>query len=164
MKNLLITIVLRILLIISFAIFAFVLVKNAQLSDMFLKREISFEYYMENEVNTGLYNVVALFFATLNSWYTHYQSKKRNNGRIIMKEIVIPEMIHDDERESEITGKSAKAAFSIMFVFSFILMASFSLVPYALNNPLSYAVFAIASLPIVGFIAYFIVSKVLYSR
>lgn len=164
MRNLTITVILRICLIMSFAVLVFVLVKNSQLSDMFLKREISYEYYKENELKVGWYQLVALFFAATNSMYTQNQSKKRNNGRIKMKEIVVPEMTHDDERESEITGKSAKSAFSFMFVFSFILLISFSLIPYALNNPLPYAIFSIAALPVIGFLAYLITYKVLYSR
>jgi hypothetical protein len=164
MRNLTITVVLRICLIISFAVLAFVLLKNAQLSDMFLKKEVSYEYYIENEIKVVWYQLVVLLFTSINSMYTQYQSKKRNNGRIKMKEVVIPEMVHKDERESEITGKSAKAAFSFMFVFSFILIISFSLVPYAMNNPLPYAIFSIASLPIIGFLAYLITYKVLYSR
>ena len=43
MRNLSISIVLRILLIISFALVAFMQVKDTQLSDMFLNDEISFE-------------------------------------------------------------------------------------------------------------------------
>lgn len=164
MKNLTITVILRILLIISFAILAFVNLKNNQLSDMFLNNEISFDYYIDNRLNAGWYGLLVVLMGIINSSYTQYQSKKRNNGRIKMKEVVIPEMTHDDEREFEITGKSAKAAFSVMFVFIFPLLISFSLIPYAINAPLTYAIFAIATLPIIGFITYLITYKVLYSR
>lgn len=164
MRNLTIIVILRILLIISFAILAFVHLKNNQLSDMFWNKEISFDYYREKRLNAGWYGIIAIFIGIINSSYTQYLSKKRNNGRIKMKEVVIPEMIHEDERESDITGKSAKAAFSVMVVFTIPLLISFSLVPYAVLAPLTYAIFAIAILPIIGFITYLITYKVLYSR
>lgn len=165
MKNVSITIVLRILLIISFAMLAFMQVKDIQLSDMFLNDEISYEYYKENEINTSLYGLIFMILTVINSYYTQYLSKKRNNGRILMKEIVIPEMnLNDDEREAEITGKSAKAAFSVIVIATFVVLAFFALVIPYLDNPLPYSVFTIATLPIIGLLTYFITYRVLYSR
>jgi len=165
MRNVSITIVLRILLIISFAMLAFMQVKDIQLSDMFLNDEISYEYYKENEINTSLYGLIFMILTVINSYYTQYLSKKRNNGRILMKEIVIPEMnLNDDEREAEITGKSAKAAFSVIVIATFVVLAFFALVIPYLDNPLPYSVFTIATLPIIGLLTYFITYRVLYSR
>ncbi|MDI2588841.1 hypothetical protein OR571_17470 [Psychrobacillus sp. NEAU-3TGS] len=164
MRILTVTVILRILLIISFAVLAFVNLKNNQLSDMFLNKEISFDYYRENRINAGFYGLIAIIIGMINSSYTQHLSKKRNNGRIKMREVVIPEMTHEDERESEITGKSAKAAFSVIVVFTIPLLISFSMIPYAIHSPLNYAIFAIAILPIVGFITYLITYKVLYSK
>ena len=165
MRNVSITIVLRILLIISFAMLAFMHVKDIQLSDMFLNDEISYEYYKENEINTSLYGLIFMILTVINSYYTQYLSKKRNNGRILMKEIVIPEMnLNDDEREAEITGKSAKAAFSVIVIATFVVLAFFALVIPYLDNPLPYSVFTIATLPIIGLLTYFITYRVLYSR
>lgn len=165
MRNLTITIILRILLIISFALLAFMQVKHSQLSDMLLNKEITYEFYLENDINTGLYGLIFVVLAMINSSYTQYLSKKRNNGRILMKEIVIPEVnLVDDERESEITGKSAKAAFSVIIVATFVMLAAFAVFIQHLDNALSYAVFAIAALPIIGLLTYLISYKVLYSR
>ena len=165
MRNVSITIVLRILLIISFAMLAFMQVKDIQLSDMLLNDEISYEYYKENEINTSLYGLIFMILTVINSYYTQYLSKKRNNGRILMKEIVIPEMnLNDDEREAEITGKSAKAAFSVIVIATFVVLAFFALVIPYLDNPLPYSVFTIATLPIIGLLTYFITYRVLYSR
>ncbi|WP_144510056.1 hypothetical protein [Bacillus sp. FJAT-22090] len=165
MKKLSITIILRILLIISFALLAFMQVKATQLSQLFLDKEISYEYYREHDINTGWFTVIFSILITINSYYTNYISKKRNNGRILMKEIVLPEVnLDNDERESEITGKSAKAAFSVIIVATFIMLIIFALVIPYLDNPLPYSVFLIAALPIIGLLTYFITYKVLYSR
>lgn len=165
MRNLTISITLRILLIISFAFLALMQIKDTQLSKMFLNNEISYEYYKENEINTGLYGLIFVVLALVNSSFTQYLSKKRNNGRILMKEVVIPEMnLNDDEREAELTGKSAKAAFSVIIVATFVMLALFPFVSPSLNNPLSYSVISIAALPIIGLLTYIISYKVLYSR
>ncbi|MER2079215.1 hypothetical protein [Psychrobacillus psychrotolerans] len=165
MRILSLSIVLRILLIISFALVAFMQVKATQLSEMFLNNEISFEYYKENEINTSVYGLIFVILTLINSWYTNYLSKKRNNGRILMREIVIPEMnLNDDEREAEITGKSAKAAFSVIIIATFIVLAFFALVIPYLDNPLPYSVFTIAALPIIGLLTYYITYRLLYLR
>lgn len=165
MRKLSITIILRILLIISFAILVFMQVKATQLSQLFLNKEISYEYYKEHDINNGWFTVIFLVLAMINSMYTQYISKKRNNGRILMKEIVLPEVnLDNDERELEITGKSAKAAFSVIIVATFIMLTIFTLVIPYLENPLPYSVFLIAALPIIGLLAYFIAYKVLYAR
>jgi len=165
MRNMSISIVLRILLIISFALLAFMQVKDIQLSDMFFNKQISYEYYKKNDINTSLYGLFFAVLTVINSWFTQYLSKKRNNGRILMNEIVIPEMnLNDDEREAEITGKSAKAAFSVIIVATFIVLAFFALVIPYLDNPLPYSVFTIAALPIIGLLTYFITYRILYAR
>ena len=165
MRNLSLTIFLRILLIVSFALLAFMQVKDIQLSNMFLNDEISFEYYKDNEINTSVYGLIFAILTLINSWYTNYLSKKRNNGRILMREIVIPEMnLNDDEREAEITGKSAKTAFSVIIFATFFVLAFFALVIPYLDNPLPYSVFTIAALPIIGLITYYITYRVLYLR
>ena len=82
-----------------------------------------------------------------------------------MREIVIPEMnLNDDEREAEITGKSAKVAFSVIIIATFIVLAFFALVIPYLDNPLPYSVFIIAALPIIGLLTYYITYRVLYLR
>ena len=82
-----------------------------------------------------------------------------------MRELVIPEMnLNDDEREAEITGKSAKVAFSVIIIATFLVLAFFVLVIPYLNNPLPYSVFTIAALPMIGLLTYFITYRVLYSR
>jgi len=164
MRILSISVFLRILLITSFALVAFMQVKVIQLSEMFLNSKISYEYYKENEINTS-YGFIFIILALINSWYTNYISKKRNNGRILMRELVIPEMnLNDDEREAEITGKSAKVAFSVIIIATFLVLAFFVLVIPYLNNPLPYSVFTIAALPMIGLLTYFITYRVLYSR
>ncbi|MFJ8064581.1 hypothetical protein ACIQYS_08115 [Psychrobacillus sp. NPDC096426] len=165
MRTLLITIILRNLLIISFAVHMFPSAKSSQLSKMLMNKQISYDFYMANHIYSIYYSIPFYILVLLNVWFTYSNSKQRNSGRIVMKEIVIPEMnLVDDERESEITGKSAKAAFSVIIVATFVVLASFPLAIHSLDNALSYAVFAIAALPIIGLVTYFISYKVLYTR
>ena len=76
MRNLSISIVLRILLITSFALVAYMQVKEIQLSEMFLNDEISYEYYKENEINTSVYGLIFVILALINSWYTQLSIEK----------------------------------------------------------------------------------------
>lgn len=165
MRTLLITIILRILLIISFAMHMFPSVKSSQLSKMLMNKQISYDYYVANHVYSIYYSIPFLILVLLNVWFTYFNSKKRNNGRILMKEIVIPEInLDDDERESEITGKSAKAAFSVVIVFSFVILSLFPLAITFFDELTAYSVFTVAALPIIGLVTYLITYKVLYSR
>ncbi|SES12333.1 hypothetical protein [Psychrobacillus sp. OK032] len=165
MRNLQITIILRILLILTFAMHMLPSVKSTQLSNMLMNKQISYDFYVSNQINSNYYSIPFFILVLLNVWFTYFNSKKRNNGRILMKEIVIPETnLDDDERESEITGKSAKAAFSVVIVFSFVILSLFPMAISFFNELAAYSVFAVAALPIIGLITYFITYKVLYSR
>ncbi|WP_391115762.1 hypothetical protein [Psychrobacillus sp. L3] len=165
MRNLSIAIILRILLIISLALHILTSVKSAQLSEMLRNKEISYDFYMENDINTTYYTIPFLILVLLNTWFANFSSKKRNNGRILMKEIVIPEMnLEDDERESVITGNSAKAALSVIIVATFVMLVSFPLATTLFDDVITYSVFTIAALPIIGLLTYFITYKMLYSR
>lgn len=165
MRTLLITIILRILLIISFAVHMFPSVKSSQLSKMLMNNQISYEFYVENNIHSIYYSIPFFILVLLNAWFIYSNSKKRNKGRILMKEIVIPEVnLDDDERESEITGRSAKAAFSVVIVCSFLLLSIFPLATTFFGELIAYSVFAVAALPIVGLLTYLITYKVLYSR
>lgn len=165
MRTLLITIILRILLIISFAVHMFPSVKSSQLSKMLMNNQISYEFYVENNIHSIYYSIPFFILVLLNAWFIYSNSKKRNKGRILMKEIVIPEVnLDDDERESEITGRSAKAAFSVVIVCSFLLLSIFPMATTFFGELIAYSVFAVAALPIVGLLTYLITYKVLYSR
>ncbi|MFJ7972323.1 hypothetical protein [Psychrobacillus sp. NPDC096389] len=165
MRTLLITIILRILLIISFAVHMFPSVKSSQLSKMLMNNQISYEFYVENNTHSIYYSIPFFILVLLNAWFIYSNSKKRNKGRILMKEIVIPEVnLDDDERESEITGRSAKAAFSVVIVCSFLLLSIFPMATTFFGELIAYSVFAVAALPIVGLLTYLITYKVLYSR
>ncbi|TQR17949.1 hypothetical protein [Psychrobacillus soli] len=165
MRTLLITIILRILLIISFAVHVFPSMKSSQLSKMLMNKQISYDFYVENGIYSNYYSIPFFILVLLNVWFTYFNSKKRNNGRILMKEIVIPEVnLDDDERESEITGKSAKVAFSVIIVFSFLLLSLFPMATTFFDELIAYSVFAVAALPIIGLLTYLITYKVLYSR
>lgn len=161
MKNLSVMIILRILLIISFALHIFPNAKSTQLSELLWSKQISYDFYIANDVSNIYFSIPFWILALLNLWYTYYHSKKRNNGRILMKEIVIPEMnLDNDERESEITGKSAKAALSSIIVFSFILLSFFPLA----TNIVAFSLFSVSALPVIGLVTYFISYKILYIR
>lgn len=81
--------------------------------------------------------------------------KSRANGRIILKEMILPEFNSDDEREAVLTGKAAKAALATIIVFSVFLIFGFSFIlTFDVNLPLL-LYFAIITVPISGLIAYY---------
>ncbi|GKV64421.1 MULTISPECIES: hypothetical protein [unclassified Sporosarcina] len=82
--------------------------------------------------------------------------RKRNDGRIVFKGNIIPDLAPKDEREVQIVGEAYKIAFSTVFVLSFILIiaAAFLLV-FGPVHPLI-VLLGIAILPISGFIAFYL--------
>lgn len=90
-------------------------------------------------------------------------AKSRPDGRVILKELILPEFNSEDEREAELTGKAAKAAFSTIIIFSLFLTVLISL-PIFDTASTFWTYIAITSIPISGLIAYYFSYRYYYLR
>lgn len=141
MKKLTIAVSLRILLLITFSLNLFYIV----------------HFNADGSLSGGrLYSQLSLFLVLLLIFIQQYQYKKsRPDGRIILKELILPEFNSADEREAELTRKASKAAFSTVIAFPLILVPIFSVILISDIDPTFIAYLAIASVPISGLIAYY---------
>lgn len=142
MKNLTIAISLRVLLIITFSLYAFSHINYSSPTSLSSSR---------------------LYF-TLSFWIVlgliHFQQykfiKNSPDGRFIMKEMILPEFNSNDEREAVITGKAAKDALSAILIFTPIAIATMALaLTFKGEFPLILSLLIASSIPIAGLIAYY---------
>ena len=149
MKQLTIAVLLRILLLITFSTHLFNIVDSEQ----------------NSLVGPRLYSMISLWIISLLIFIQQYKyTKSRQDGRINLKELILPEFNSNDEREVELTGLASKVAFSTITAFSFILITLFSIILIADFQTTFFAYFAIISVPISGLIAYYFSYRYHYLR
>ena len=151
MRSLTIAISLRVLLIITFSLYAFGIIYNSSPTSLSSSR---------------------LYF-TLSFWIVlgliHFQQykfiKNSPDGRFIIKELILPEFNSNDEREAEITGKAAKNAFSAILIFTPISLATMALaLTFEGEFPLMLSLLIASSIPISGLVAYYFSYRYHYLR
>lgn len=144
MKKLTIAVSLRILLLITFC----------------------FHLYNMAHSNTDrLYSLFPIWLVFLLIFIQQYKYKKsRPDGRIILKELILPEFNSEDEREAELTGKASKAAFATVIAFSLLLLFIFSFSLIFDINSTFWAYIAIISVPISGLITYYFSYRYYYLK
>ena len=150
MKELTIAVSLRILLLITFSINLFYIVDSDT---------------SESTMGPQLYSRIFLGFIFLLIFNQQYKyMKSRPDGRIILKELIVPEFNSGDEREVELTRVASKVAFSTVIISSFILSFIFSFILVLDSNPTFFAYLTIVSVPISGLIAYYFSYRYHYLR
>lgn len=144
MKKLTIAVSLRILLLITFCFHLYIIVHS----------------------NTDrLYSLFPIWLVFLLIFIQQYKYKKsRPDGRIILKELILPEFNSKDEREAELTGKASKAAFATVIAFSLLLLFVFSFILIFDINSTFWAYIAIISVPISGLITYYFSYRYYYLK
>ena len=135
---------------------------------------ITFSLYLFNIAHSDTQNILsgARLYSTLSFWLVlllifiqqHKYKKSRPDGRIILKELILPEFNSVDEREALLTGKASKAAFATVIAFSFILVFIFSFILIFDVDPTFLGYLAILSVPISGLVAYFLSYRYYYSK
>lgn len=144
MKKLTFAVSLRILLLITFCFHLYIIVHS----------------------NTDrLYSLFPIWLVFLLIFIQQYKYKKsRPDGRIILKELILPEFNSEDEREAELTGKASKAAFATVIAFSLLLLFVFSFILIFDINSTFWAYIAIISVPISGLITYYFSYRYYYLK
>ncbi|WP_438311368.1 hypothetical protein [Sporosarcina sp. FA9] len=92
----------------------------------------------------------------LDSRQQHIYKKNHLTGRLTYQERVLPEFNSNDERESELTGKAAKNAFSIIILLMPIILVLLGFM-MIFNSPhlFMYTYLSFIAIPIIGLLTYF---------
>ena len=86
----------------------------------------------------------------------HIYKRNHPTGRLTYQERVLPEFNSNDERESELTGRAAKTAFSLIILLTPITLVLLGFIIISESEHiLFYTYLAFISLPIIGLIAYY---------
>ncbi|WP_438311370.1 hypothetical protein [Sporosarcina sp. FA9] len=152
------TIIFIILRVCSFIAIAFYVLHSFKLNEfnfMIDNGEITFEKYMTLKSGINSYLYILPIFLIVDGFYNLTNKKKRIDGTIRMKEYILPEFNHSDERESVLTGKAAKAGLAIILFYTMLVLVSYVFILMSTIPIATFMIFATASIPIVGLIAYY---------
>jgi len=120
---------------------------------------IFYDFYNLSDILRGLNPFLFVGFMIallLMSRQQHIYKKNHPTGHLAYQERVLPEFNTNDERESELTGKAAKTAFSIIILTTPILLVLLGFIMIAESaHALHYTYLAFISLPIIGLLAYY---------
>ena len=109
--------------------------------------------------------IVFMIVLLLMARQQHIYEKNRSNGRLTLREKILPEFNSNDERETELTGIAAKNSFSIILVYSPIMILLVSLLFLSeVQYALLFTFLAISSIPILGLITYYFSYRYYYSK
>lgn len=150
-----VAIIVRILLFIAIGFYVFHGFKVAEFESLLEQKSISFEKYIELRDGIRFYLLFFPLFFLIDGLYSWRKYKKRPDGRIILREFLLPEFNYDDEREAELTGKAAKASLAGLLIYTAFISLSYVLVIYSEFPATTYMIFATLSIPIVGLIIYY---------
>lgn len=162
MKYITIGVINRIVMVLIFLGFTYSNFKLIEWNQLLDNGEILFDEYESLRKNSQTYNLLILFLFILYSFLNLRNKKQRIDRDISLREYILPEFNHSDERESVLTGKAAKAGLAITFVYSILVLSSF-IFP-SNENRLYFMLFGTASIPIVGLISYYISYRYYYSK
>lgn len=150
------TVLLRILLFLSFAIMVFDYLRVEQL---FIQMERGFinEFSVQIIEWPGyVFITIFLFFLLMN--IVQY-TKAYRNKHTQLKAMLTPEYDVSDERNLENTRKATSIAFVFMLTYSFLALGSYMLVPNYFVDFIWYPLAITASIPIIGLASYYISYK-----
>lgn len=155
------TVFLRILLFIATAGMVYDYLRTEQL---FIQMERGFINGFSVDIITwpGIVFAISVIVLVLVILIQFFQTFKNKNA--ILKAYYTPEFDVADERTVENSQKAVSLAFSIILVYSFLVLGSYMLVPNYFIDHIWYPMFATASIPIVGLLVYLISYQVLVRR
>ena len=151
---------LRILSYISIALYVYGMYKGSEFSDLLSEREIDFDTYVSASAFYERFKLAMPFFFTIDFLFTIFYRKKDAEGRITLKNEIFPEFNYTDEREALVTGRAAKVSLSIIFCYTFIVLVFYGIFLHTIPG----MIFATASIPIVGLLAYLVTYKLLIAK
>ncbi|MEK5037957.1 hypothetical protein [Sporosarcina sp. FSL K6-3457] len=149
---------LRIMLLISLAVMVFDFLRVEQLFIQMDRGFIDgFEVYVTRWPGHIMITIAALFIiANLIQFFRVWKNK-----RSIKSAFWVAEYDISDERTVQNTHKAVSAAFTILLLYSFLIIGSYMFIPNYFVDYIWYPLFTTASIPIVGLLTYLITYKVL---
>lgn len=158
-------IIIRTLLFIAIGFHVLHAFKVAEFESLLEQRIISFERYIELRDGIRYYLLFFPLCLLINVLYSWRKSKRRrSDGRIDLREFLLPEFNYDDERETEITGKAAKASLAVILIYTAFVSLSYVLLIYSNFPSATYMIFATLSIPVVGLITYYSSYRYYYAK
>lgn len=154
----------RILFFVAIALYIYHFFKLNEFNLLFDTREIEFTEYDALRKSIIPYQFALMIFIIFSSIVNFKNKKLRADGRINLREYLLPEFNHSDERESTLTGKAAKASLAIIIAYTGILLFSYALLIDTFKTMPSLVIFTTASIPIVGLIAYYLSYRYYYAK
>ncbi|MBE1554441.1 hypothetical protein [Sporosarcina limicola] len=152
--------ILRISLFVAIALVVYGSYKTGEYSTLLSERKIDFETYQDASLFFKRFNLAIPSFSGIAMLFWFIYTKKDAEGRINVKQETFPEFNHGDEREALLTGKAAKSALAIIIIYTAVILFSYELSLYSIP----FMIFATASIPIVGLLAYSISYRYYYSK
>ena len=125
---------------------------------------ISFDEYVKLKDSVRPYFYILPIFFAMDGINNLLNKKKRQDGTVNMREFLLPEFNHSDEREAVLTGKSAKAALAVVLFYTVFILLSYSLFTNSQIPATTYMIFATASIPIVGLLTYYLSYRYYYAK
>lgn len=157
-------IILRILSFIAVGFYVFHAFKIAEFNTLLDNQLISFEEYIALRNNIYFYLFFLPIFFLIDGTYNLFNKKKRQDGTINMREFLLPEFNHSDEREAVLTGKAAKASLAVILYYTIFVLVSYILFLYSTTPATHYMIFATVSIPIVGLVTYYSSYRYYYAK
>jgi hypothetical protein len=157
-------IVLRILSIVVIAIAVYNYFRLEEYILLLDNGQISPEEYNKFINGIKIYLYTLPIFFVIDGIFNWDTKKKRRDRKISLREYAMFEFNYPDERESVLTGKSAKVALATIIYYTAIILVLFMFLTDMFNTKPWFLIFTTASIPVVGLIAYLISYRHYYSN
>lgn len=164
LKKLSMFVILRSLSLLAVGFYVFHAFKIAEFNLLLEQKHISFEKYIELRDSVLFYQWFLPIIFLIDTIYNLINRKKRPDGTINMREVLLPEFNHRDEREAELTGKAAKASLAVIPFYTVFVLLSTVLILTSTITGLHYLTFAIITIPIFGLIVYYFSYRYYYAK
>ena len=152
------TVFLRISLFITTAVMVYDYLRVEQL---FIQMERGFidEFSVDIVTWPGIIFIISVILLVLVILVQFFQVIKNKNA--VLQAYFTPEFDVSDERAVENSRKAVSLAFSVILVYSFLVLGSYMFLPNYFVDYVWYPMFTTASIPIVGLLVYLITYKAL---
>lgn len=156
-----ITVVLRILLFITLGWMVYDYLRVEQL---FIQMDRGFidKFSVETSNMPGIFFIITVALLILIISIQFLRTLKNKNA--ILEAYYTPESDVSDERTVENSQKAMSFAFSIILVYSFLILGSYMFLPNYFIDHIWYPMFTTASIPIIGLLTYLTTYQVFARR
>lgn len=157
-------IILRILSIISIALYVYYNFKIDEFNSLIDNGEIALAEYNELKNSIRFYVYAPIIFLIVDGFFSISIKKNRADRNISFREYMLPEFNYADERESVLTGKAARISLAVIIVYTTLLLFSYIFFVDVFNITPLLLVLTTTSTPIIGLIIYYLSYRYYYLK